>query len=125
MTENKKELEPKEKNSTLLIGLALLAAMVWMLVNAMSDSRPSVPTEDPTAPARLACVEALRAQSTYPSSFDVSYLTNPPQAFDKGNGRILVKVPYTAKNGLGNEVPLMGLCVIESGVVANVLTNNR
>lgn len=54
------------------------------------------------------CQDMVKAQLNYPSAFDENMGT---KAYKGTSGNIVVEMPFTAKNALGNELPQAARCV--------------
>lgn len=91
--------------------------------SASSQSAPAA--ADPSVAATSACVDALRNNSKFPSSFDFSPFTDPPQTQLMNDGSYLVRVDFSAKNGFGNTLPQAGHCTVKDGAVINIEVDPR
>lgn len=68
------------------------------------------------------CQEMVKAQLTYPNSFDANIGTN---AFKGTSGNIVVEMSFTAKNSLGAELPQSARCVFGTNGKNEAIIENR
>lgn len=69
------------------------------------------------------CREAIQAKLQFPSSFDDELLSITARKMPSGN--IEVIIPFTAKNGIGNELSYTGRCLITTRKEIEVSLENR
>jgi len=101
--------------------LALVIAGLWIMFTSGHDDQPSRPSYSIQIGA---CMDASRNEAKHPSSVSFSML-NAPQAMLSSTGKILVKAPFTAKNGFGNEVPLEARCMFDGSTLIDISVQNR
>lgn len=58
------------------------------------------------------CVDAIKAKTNYPSTFDEHRFSI--RAYKGTSGNIVIDVPFTAKNGIGVEMESRARCVIDT-----------
>lgn len=71
------------------------------------------------------CNEALRSQTTNPSSYKPALLTGTSSRALKENGRNVVEIEFTAKSKLGVEGKYRGRCILESGGLIEAVIEER
>lgn len=115
-----------QSTKVVLTGLAIgsipFLFLAWLQISHPNgdidmESPAGAPAKpDPEIQAKSACVTALRDATRFPSSFDFSPFSDPPQAMQMNDGGYLVRVDFSAKNGFGNRVPLVGHCTVTNGI---------
>lgn len=114
-----------------ILAIVVLAVGTYIAAVVSYDNRDhNVPAPASTASgadvdAATLCVDALRSASKFPSSFDFSPITDPPQTAHMNDGSYLVRVDFTVKNGFGNTVPMDGHCTVKGGAVTALAADPR
>lgn len=69
------------------------------------------------------CKELIKSKLTYPSSFKAVF--GGTNAFKGTSGNIAVEIDFTAKNGLGNEIPQSAKCLFTTSGTSEVTLQDR
>lgn len=69
------------------------------------------------------CKDLIKAQLTYPSSFNGVF--GGTNAFKGTSGNIVVEIDFTAKNGLGNEIPQSAKCLFTTSGTSEITLQDR
>lgn len=72
----------------------------------------------------IACSDIIQKSLKYPSSYSQPW-SDIMQVKKKGEGDYLIRVPFDAKNSLGNELPQVGFCVSDGKDTTLVQIENR
>ncbi len=69
------------------------------------------------------CLDRIRAMATYPSTVDFDFGGTRSTRFQDGSVR--VNAAFTAKNGLGAELPYWGTCLIRGAAIVEAYARPR
>lgn len=69
------------------------------------------------------CKDLIKAQLTYPSSFKAVF--GGTNAFKGTSGNVVVEMDFTAKNGLGNEIPQSAKCLFTTSGTSEITLQDR
>lgn len=69
------------------------------------------------------CKDMIKAKLTYPSSFKA--VMGGTNAFKGTSGNIAVEIDFTAKNGLGNELPQSAKCLFTTSGTSEITLQDR
>ena len=88
-------------------------------------SQAATTAENERLDVLVACQHAIKARLKFPSSFDDKWIGTSADESPKVPHAWIARVPFEAKNGIGNTIPQLGLCIVKSGTVTNVSITNR
>lgn len=116
-------------SSVLALGAlaAVLAVSGWQAYTAPPSTKPApkASTGMTSARAEQLCREDVQQGLKFPSSFSMQFGSMASAPKKDSSGEQLVQFGFTAKNGLGLDLPQKATCVVKASGEVVSFTSNR